>query len=80
MLLSKFLFSATAVVTTIFVITILAMVTMLLTDPESPANLWFNRNGAIVLTVEVILIGLFGVAAMIADRRETLREIQQRTK
>jgi succinate dehydrogenase hydrophobic anchor subunit len=74
MYLSQTLFKLTAVVTTVFVITILAMVAMLVGDPDAPVNLWFNRNGATVMTVEVIAIGLFGMSAMIADRNETVRE------
>ena len=78
--LSKYLFFMTAAATTVFVITILAMVAMLVGDPETPANLWFNAHGATVLTVEVVSIGVLGMAAMIADRKETLREMQQKSR
>ena len=78
MTLSKFLFFATAAVTTIFIITILAMVTMLAEDPRSPINVWFNKHGAVVMTVEVVAIGVFGMAAMIADRNETVKKSTQR--
>lgn len=74
---SKALFLATAAVTTLFIITILAMVAMLAEDARSPANQWFNRNGAAVLIVQVVAIGLLGMAAMIADRRETIRKANQ---
>lgn len=77
MMLSKILFHLTAVITVIFIVTILAMVAMLVGDPNAPANLWFNRNGATVLTIEVIGIGIAGMVAMIADRRETLRELKR---
>jgi len=77
MTLSKVLFQLTAIVTVVFIITILAMVAMLVGDPNAPANLWFNRNGASVLTIEVIGIGIAGMAAMIADRRETLRTLNR---
>jgi hypothetical protein len=78
--LSKAFFFLTAAATTVFIITILAMVAMLVGDPEAPVNLWFNDNGAIVMTVEVVAIGLFGMSAMIADRRETLRELKVKAK
>ncbi len=78
MIASKGLFFATAAVTTLFIITILAMVAMLAGDPQTPLNLWFNQNGAIVLSAEVIGIGVLGMAAMIADRRETLREAREK--
>ena len=78
MYFSQTLFKLTALVTTVFIITILAMVAMLVGDPEAPVNIWFNRNGATVMTVEVIAIGVFGMSAMIADRNETLREQRQK--
>lgn len=78
MYLSQTFFKLTAFATTIFVITILAMVAMLLGDPEAPVNTWFNRNGAVVLTVEVIAIGVTGALAMILDRQETIRELQNK--
>ncbi len=71
--MSRMLFRLTAATTTAFVITILAMVAMLLGDPEAPINLWFNRYGATVMAVQVAGIVMFGLAAMTADRRETLR-------
>jgi len=75
---SKALFLLTAGVTTIFVITVLAMVAMLIGQPNAPINVWFNVHGATVLTVEVISIGVFGMAAMIVDRSETLCEMRNR--
>jgi hypothetical protein len=79
-MLSKILFHLTAVNTVIFIVTILAMVAMLVGDPNAPANLWFNRNGATVLTIEVIGIGIAGMTAMIADRRETLHELKRQKR
>ena len=77
MRLSQILFMLTAVATTTFVITILAMVAMLLGDPDAPINVWFNNHGATVMTVEVIAIAVFGFTAMIADSRETAQKQQQ---
>ena len=77
--LSKALFFMTAAATSVFVITILAMVAMLVGDPEAPVNLWFNDHGAIVMTVEVVAIGVFSMSAMIADRGETLREQREKS-
>jgi uncharacterized membrane protein YkgB len=71
--MSRFLFRLTAAASTVFVITILASVALLLSDPEAPVNAWFNRHGTTVLIVEVVLIVVLGLAAMTADRRETLR-------
>lgn len=78
MTLSKFLFFTTAAITTIFIITVLAMVAMLVGKPDAPVNVWFNAHGAMVLTAQVIGIGVAGMSAMIADRRETLRERREK--
>ncbi len=72
--MSRVLFQLTAAVTMAFVVTILAMVSMTLGDPTAPVNLWFDKHGGTLMLVEVIGIVLFGLAAMTADRRETLRE------
>ena len=80
MRLSQTLFKLTAVVTTVFVITILAMVAMLMGDPAAPVNLWFNRYGAHVMTIEVTSISLFGILAMVVDRIETVQEEREKQK
>ena len=72
--MSRILFALTAVVATAFVITILAMVAMMLGDETAPINQWFEKSGGTLILVEVAGIVLFGLAAMTADRRETLRE------
>ena len=72
--MSRVLFFLTAAVTTAFVITILAMISMMLGEPTAPVNLWFEKHGGTLMLVEVFGIVLFGLAAMTADRRETLRE------
>jgi succinate dehydrogenase hydrophobic anchor subunit len=72
--MSRLLFRLTAFATTAFVITILAMVAMLLGDPIAPVNVWFNHHGGAVLVIEVLAIVLLGLAAMIVDRRDILRE------
>ena len=69
--LSRVLFNLTAFATTAFVITILAMVAMLLGDPDSPINVWFNRHGSTVMIAEVSAIIFLGLAAISADRRES---------
>ena len=76
--MSRVLFFLTAAVTTAFVITILAMVSMLLGEQTAPVNLWFERHGGTLMLIEVIGIVCFGLAAMTADRRETLRELAKK--
>lgn len=80
MRLSKALFLLTAAVTTVFIVTILAMVAMLVGDPHAPINVWFNVHGATVMTIEVVAIGVVGMSAMIADRRETVREAREKSR
>ena len=53
---------------------------MLVGDPNAPINVWFNAHGATIMTVEVVGIGVLGMSAMIADRRETVRELNERTR
>lgn len=71
--MSRILFQLTAVASMAFVITILATVALLLSDPVAPVNVWFNKHGTTVLIVEVVVIVVMGLAAMTADRREILR-------
>jgi hypothetical protein len=71
--MSRVLFHLTAAMTTVFVITILTSVAVLLGDPEAPINIWFNRHSAALMAAQVVCIVVFGLAAMTADRRETLR-------
>lgn len=78
MTISKFLFQTTAAITVIFIVTIFAMVAMMYGDPQAPVNVLFNAHGAMILTVEVIGIGVAGMSAMIADRCETLREAREK--
>jgi heme/copper-type cytochrome/quinol oxidase subunit 1 len=70
---SRILFQLTAFAATAFIITILSMIAMMMGDPDAPVNHWFDKHGATLMVVEVIGIVFFGLAAMTADRRETLR-------
>lgn len=74
--MSRILFQLTAFASTAFIITILAMVAMLLGDPMAPVAVWFNQQGTVVMVVEVVAIIILGLAAMTADRKETLRSKQ----
>ena len=71
--MSRILFHLTAAIATAFVITILAMISMTLGDAAAPINPWFDRHGGTLMLLEVAGIVVFGLAAMTADRRETLR-------
>jgi hypothetical protein len=68
------LFHATAGATTLFIVTVLAMIATVFADPAAPLNVWLNRYGAVLLGVEVVLIVLSSLAAMAWDQRQTARE------
>lgn len=65
------LFQLTAVATTVFVVSVLAMVATLFGDPEAPVNLWINQHMGTVLLIEIAAIALFGFAAMAWDQITT---------
>jgi hypothetical protein len=67
------LFQLTAFATTVFVISVLAMVATLFGDPEAPVNVWINRHMATVLLAEIVAIAVFGFAAMAWDQWTTPR-------
>lgn len=71
------LFHLTAGATTLFIITILAMVATLLGDPAAPINQWLNDYGSVLLGGEIVAIAVLGTAAMVQDSRVTKRERQQ---
>ncbi|MCX7393438.1 MAG: hypothetical protein NTW75_04860 [Planctomycetales bacterium] len=77
--MAAFLFRSTAMLTTSFVVTILAMVAMTLGDPSAPVNRWFDTQGSTVMIFEVVGIVILGLAAMAADRCETVRLNASRT-
>jgi len=68
------LFHCAAGATTVFIITVLALVATLFADPEAPVNIWLNNNAAWMLGVEVVLIAVFGIAAMARDQAITAAE------
>lgn len=70
---SERLFQLTAAFAGVFVLTVLALIAGTFGDPNSPANLWFNRHATWLLLAEVALIAVTGCAAMAADQRARRR-------
>lgn len=68
------LFHLAAGATTVFIITVLALVATLFADPKAPVNIWLNNHGGTLLGVEVVAIAIFGVAAMARDQAQQRRE------
>ena len=62
------------IASSIFVITILALLASVLGDGQAPGYRWLNRHGTTLIVFEVIAIGVTGLLALVIDRRRILRE------
>ncbi len=65
------LFSAT-----VFVLTILAMVAVIFSDPNAPVAKFFNANAGRLIAAEVVVTLVVGLLALIMDRLQTRRGSQ----
>lgn len=66
------LFKLVIISSAAFLLTVLSMVATMMGSGESPLAKFINRNGVRMIGVEVVLIIVFGVLAMAADRRRTM--------
>ncbi|GDY08959.1 MAG: hypothetical protein DWI21_06405 [Planctomycetota bacterium] len=71
---ASLLFRLTAVAAGLFVVTILALIAIVISNSHSPGAVWLNRNASPLFAVEVAAILGLGFAAMAQDRKQTLRE------
>lgn len=71
---ASLLFRLTAVAGIVFVVTILALIAIVIGNSQSPGARWLNRHAGSLFAVEVAAILVLGYAAMLQDRRQTLRE------
>lgn len=55
-------------------VTILALIAVVIGNSQSPGARWLNRNAGSLFAVEVGAILVLGYAAMVQDRRQTLRK------
>ena len=62
--------------TSVFVITILALIAVLFGDERAPLPRLLNRHGNTLLLVEFAAILVLSVLAMVLDRRQILRDQQ----
>ncbi|MFN5437248.1 MAG: hypothetical protein ACK5ES_21980 [Planctomyces sp.] len=60
--------------TSVFVITILALIAVLFGDERAPLPRLLNRHGNTLLLVEFAAILVLSVLAMVLDRRQILRD------
>ncbi|HTI50067.1 MAG TPA: hypothetical protein VL475_03920 [Planctomycetaceae bacterium] len=65
-------FPLTIAFSSLFIVTILALVAVLFGDPHAPAALLLDRCASWLLGVEVAGILTAGLAALVVDRRQTL--------
>jgi hypothetical protein len=65
-------FPLTVVFSSLFIVTILALVAVLFGDPRAPVALWLDRCASWLLGAEVAGILSAGLAALVVDRRQTL--------
>ena len=68
---ARFCFRAAALFGGLFVLSVLVTTASALGDPAAPAAAWLNRHGNRLMTAEVALTVLFGIAALVFDQRET---------
>jgi hypothetical protein len=66
-------FRLAAVAAALFVITVFAFTATLFGDPASPAAAILQKNAGKLFVGEVAALVAFGVAAMVVDRRQSLR-------
>ena len=57
----------------LFILTVLAMVATLFSDPRTPTARFFDSYGSALIAGETLLVLVTGLLAMILDCRRTLR-------
>ena len=60
----------------VFVMTILAMVAVIFSDPNAPVAKFFNANAGRLIAAEVVVTLVVGLLALIVDRLQTRRKSQ----
>lgn len=65
------LFHAAAAATVAFIVTVLSLIATVFADPRAPLNLWLNAWSPWLMLVEVVLILVFGLAAMADDQKRS---------
>lgn len=69
---TSLLFRLTAIAAAVFIVTILALVSLVFGDTQSPAARWLHRHAGGLIATEVIAVLVLGFAAMADDRKKTL--------
>ena len=59
---------------TVFIVTIFAMVAIPFGNPDSPPAQFFDENGGMLISYEVVAILFLSLCALFLDRRQTLKK------
>ena len=62
--------------TAVFVITILALIAVVFSDPRAPVAKFLDRHGNLMLLIEFIVVIVLTLLSLIVDRRQILRDQQ----
>lgn len=68
-------FRLAAVSTTVFVITVMALIAAEFSDPQAPVVKFLRRFGGTIIVAEVAMMVLLSFVAMAVDRWRTLRRL-----
>ncbi len=64
--------------TSIFILTILAMVAVIFSDPNAPVVRFFDAHATRLIIAEVVVILIVGFLALVVDRLQTRRQRAER--
>lgn len=68
-------FRLAAVATTVFVITVMALIAAEFSDPQAPVAKFLKRSGGTIIVAEVAMMVVLSFVAMAVDRWRTLRRL-----
>jgi len=74
-----FLFKLIVPFAAVFIVTILAMIAIVFSDPRAPIARFLDRHGNILLTVEFVAVIVVTLAAMILDRLQILADLRNQS-
>jgi hypothetical protein len=72
-----FLFKLIVPIAAVFIVTILAMIAIVFSDPRAPIARFLDRHGNMLLTVEFVAVIVVTLLAMIFDRLRILADLRK---
>jgi hypothetical protein len=73
-----FLFKLIVPIAAVFIVTILAMIAIVFSDPRAPIARFLDRHGNTLLTIEFVALIVVTLLAMIVDRLLILADLKKR--